>query len=173
MAQDKSKWRLKKTLRRKIDVRPVEMDDLAYAWAAYKTGDWAVFEDGLDAEGFRNEFAQLVMTTYHAVWTVRAETKRGFVPICFAFGWWLHPNSENIMILDRFAWLPWVTPRQMIEALVAFVVHVRKEGLKMWSFSPKDERKIMEIVAKHGVIRRVGTSYELYSGEPATMWETR
>ena len=171
MAQ--GKWRLKKTLERKVEVNPVELDDLAHAWAAYKVGQWPFFEPGLDAEGFRSAFATLAVNAYNGMWVIKMDTKRGFVPVAYAFGWWFHPNTEDVMILDRFAWMPWVTPRQMITALVGFVTRVRKD-LKMFSFCPPNEKKIMEIVAKHGVIRRVGTSHILYGdGEPATMWETR
>ena len=166
------KWRLSRTLNRGATYNPIEMDDLAYAWAAYKVGKFHLVEDGLDQESFRDAFAKLVLSTYHAVWALKAKTERGVIPVGFAFGFWLHPAKQETMIINELVWLPWATPRNIIETTANFVTKERKK-LKMIAFARKKDKSFLEVLAKHGIVRRVGTSHTIFSDGPATVWETR
>ena len=86
-------WRLSRTLARRVEVRPIENEDIRYAWAAYKKGSLggmgAPFdEEGLDAKIFKDAFELYVLTQAHAAWTVSAQTKLGFMPVGLILGEW-------------------------------------------------------------------------------------
>ena len=149
------------------------MEDLAYAWASYKTSGLPHFPEGLDQEQFKTMFAKLVTDNiFHAIWALKADTaKYGHAPIGFAFGFWLHPAQPETMIVNELVWLPWATPRSMLETTANFVTKNRKE-MKMLAFSRKKDKHFLEVLAKHGIIRRVGTSHNIFDDGPATVWET-
>lgn len=167
------KWRLSKTLARNVTFNPVEMEDLAYAWAAYKTEGLPHFPEGLTQEQFKTMFSKLVLDdVFHAIWALKADTKRGHIPVGFAFGFWLHPAQPETMIVNQLVWLPWATARNKLETTANFVTKGRKE-MKMMAFSRVEDKSFLEVLAKHGIIRRVGTSHNVFSDGPATVWETR
>jgi hypothetical protein len=174
---EKRGWRLKKTLARKPDFRPIENDDLKYAWAAYKKGALAsmggVFggQDLSPAE-FKEAFEKEVLDNYHGVWTLLAQDPKR--PIGFVLGFFSHPNPAKapFMIVGDMIWMPWATPRNRLEAAVSFFASARKE-MPMMEFASEDSKRFFEVIARHGVMRRVGTSHNVYTGAPAAVFETR
>src|SRR4029077_18876592 len=51
-----NKWRLHKTIKRGPDYRPIEDEDIRYAWACYKQSGMRGFPEGLAADAFKLEF---------------------------------------------------------------------------------------------------------------------
>lgn len=171
MAQ--TKWRLRKTLSRKLEFRPIENEDVSFAWAAYRGGALKkVFAEGLSAQEFKQVFEQLVVTRYDAAWTLFAETQKGFIPVGIALGFWPHREATPFMLMDAFVWFPWSSPRSRIESAVNFLNDVR-EDVPMMGFVKPEDKPFVEIIAKHGILNRVGTSYNIFPGERASIWETR
>ncbi len=168
-----TKWRLKKTLARKLEFRPIENEDLSFAWAAYRHDALKnIFQDGLSAAEFKTAFEELVLTRYDAAWTMMAETEKGFIPVGFAFGFWPHEQATPFMLMDAFVWFPWSKPRNRIESAVNFLNEIRKE-IPMLGFASSENKRFMEMLARHGIVNRVGTSYNVFPGERASIWETR
>lgn len=165
--------RLKKTLARKLKFRPIENEDVQYAWVAYKQGALKeVFTDGLSATEFKEAFESLVITRYHAAWTLLADTQKGFIPVGLSLGFWPHHEATPFMIMDAFVWFPWASVRNKIESAVKFLTEERNE-IPMLGFVKPEDKRFVEMIARHGILNRVGTSYNIFPGERASIWETR
>lgn len=167
-----SKWRLSKTLSRKTEFRPIEEEDLKYAWAAYRTSGIDGLEEGLEPDDFRDALGSLIADRYDAAWVLLAETQKGFVPAGIALGFWPHSEATQMMCLDKFIWFPWGSDRNRLEATIAFINGIREE-VPVMGFATKQYKKFWETVAKHGIVNRVGTSHNIYPGERVSLWETR
>jgi hypothetical protein len=175
----KPNWRLKKTLSRSIDFRPIEDDDVRYAFLAYKKGLLvdlgAHFADlSMDAKAFKEAFEVDVTSRYHGAWTLIGSTKKGFRPVGFVLGFWSHPDPSlaPFMNVGSLLWLPWASSRNKIESAVHFFNSIRRE-IRMMEYARQKDIKFFEMIARHGVMRRVGTSHNVYANEPASVFETR
>lgn len=170
-----NKWRLKRTLKREVNFRPIEDEDIRYAFAAYRKTGLAtlgeVFADGkMGADKFKEAFEQAVINGCNAAWTLFAGTGKGTIPIGIVFA--AFAPGGTYMVVNGMTWFPWASPRNMIEAMVNFLNGVRKQVHLMFYATP-EHRKMYEVCAMHGVVRRVGTSYVAVPGQPATVFETR
>lgn len=165
-----SKWRLKRTLRRSASYRPIEDDDVKYAWAAYKKGAFNAFEPDLSADEFKARFEQFVVSNHHAAWTLIAPTSKGNIPVGIVLAAWA-PNAPY-MIVNGLCWFPWASRRNILEAIVCFLSGVRKEYQLVFYALPEHKRTY-EVCAMHGVVRRVGTSFVAMPGHQAAVFETR
>jgi hypothetical protein len=154
----KKNWRLGKTLSRQIEVRPIEDDDVKYAWAAYRKGALEAmgFAPDLNAQTFTDAFESYVLTNARAAWTVMAQTKDGFIPIGFVLGDWA-PQGAFMMIVG-ISWFPWATRRNIVEGTVAFFSRVRKE-MNLMGFASREHMPLYDVCCAHAVMRRVGTSH--------------
>lgn len=145
---------------------------MRYFWAAYKQGalDEMHIVAGLDAQAFGDEIAQEIVTRYDGAWTMLAETPRGFLPVGAAFAHWAGIGAAW-MLVDGVVWFPWASTRNKVESTVSFFRAIHYE-VPMMGFARSRDRKMYEICADHGVMRRVGTSSNVFDG-PATIFETR
>lgn len=170
-----NKWRLSRTLRRAVDYRPIEAGDVKYMWAAYKQGALApmgpIFADGkMAADEFKAAFEQFVLAQYHAAWTLFANTRKGFIPVGVVFAAWAPAGSY--LIVNGAAWLPWASKRNIVECMVGFLDGIRKQ-VPLQFYALSEHKRLYEICAMHGSIRRVGTSYVAIPGKHAAVFETR
>lgn len=152
-------WRLRKTLSRRIEVRPIEDADVRYAWAAYKKGALAElgepYTSDLDAAQFKSAFERTVLTTHHAWWTISGETKNGFIPIGIVVGEW--GPSQAFMIIVGISWFPWASRRNIVEGTVKFFDGLRKQ-MKWVGFATPKHKPLYEVCCMHAIMRRVGTT---------------
>lgn len=173
MRQTRPEWRLKKTLARHLAFRPIEDDDLPYVWAAYRGGALGdTFPDGLNATEFKAEFEDLVVIRYDAAWTLFAETKKGFIAVGVVLGFWPHHDAAAFMIADMFVWFPWSSTRNRVESAVNFINSIRSE-IPMLGFARLADKPFFEVIARHGIVRRIGKSENVFGDEQASVWETR
>lgn len=179
MRQAKPNWRLKKTISRPVDYRPIEQDDVKYAWISYKKGALAdlgpKFADtSMNADEFKMAFQVEVTTAYHGAWTLLAQTPRGFMPVGFVLGFWSHPEPRYSVFMNvgAMVWLPIASKRNKIETAIYFFNSIRND-FPMVEYAREKDKRFFEVVARHGVMRRVGTSHNIYPGEPAAVYETR
>lgn len=174
------KWRLKRTRGRRLEFRPIEADDIKYAWAGYKKGalkDMAgPFADtGMTAEQFNETFQSVVTARYHGAWTLFAETKRGFLPVGMVFAFYSHsePTFSPFMIVGDIAWFPWASARNKIESAVNFFEIIRHSiPMVDYAYGATNQR-FFEMICQHSVMRRVGTTFNVVKGEPCAVYETR
>lgn len=171
----RDKWRLKRTLRRSVDCRPIENDDIKYAFAAYRLGALAPLGDaftdaGMTADEFKTAFEKTVMERFHGVWTLFAKTKRGFIPVGLVFAAW--ERNRPFMTIDGMIWFPWSSARNKVEAIVNYLNVVRAQMSMVFYVLPEHKR-LYEVCAMHGVVRRVGTSYVAIPGKSCAVFETK
>jgi len=166
----KKKWRLTKTLSRRIEVRPIENEDLKYAWAAYKMRGLAEIgmPAGLAADQFKREFESFILSRTHAAWTTLGETKKGFLPIGFGLGNW--GPAERFIIMSAVIWLPWASCRNVLEGTIGFFNVMRKQ-LPIIVFTHEQHKPLYEICCMHGIMHRIGTSHSM--GEKMAVFEAR
>lgn len=176
----RSKWRLRKTLARRMSFRPIETEDIRFAWAAYKKGALApmagVFaEPNMSVEEFNAAFPATVTTRYHGAWTLFADTRRGNMPVGMALAFYSHPEPAlaPFMIVADIVWFPWASARNRIEAAVYFFSVIRS-SIPMVGYANGDTNKrFFEMVCQHGVMRRIGTTFNVVKDEPVAVFETR
>lgn len=173
------RWRLKRTLARKLAFRALERDDMRYLWAAYKKGclkslDGPFLNDDMDAAQFSAAFERELTDSYQCAWILIAETKRGFMPVGAVLGFYSHPNPRlaPFMIIGDMLWFPWASPRNKVESAVYFFNRIRHE-IPMVEYANEDAKRFFEMIAAHGVVRRVGTSHNVYPGIATAVFETR
>ena len=144
-------------------------------WAAYKTGRLASlgvdFEDGeMDAAAFKARFTEETVN-YDGAWTLSVPTQTR--PVGVILGFW--PNrheSSPYMIVGDMVWFPWATGRNKIETAVHFFNEMRND-LPFMEFAAPEHKDFFVTIAKHGIMRRVGTSYNVYPDQATSVFETR
>lgn len=151
------RWRLSRTLRRDVEVRPIEQEDVRYAWGAYAKGalDGMGFVPGLDAPTFKRAFEAYVLTNTHAAWTIIAKSPKGRMPVGFVFGGWA--PHETYMTIIGICWFPWASKRNILEGTVNFFDRLRKQ-MKWMGFAAPQHKRLYEVCCMHGIMRRVGTT---------------
>lgn len=169
---------MKKTLARRPDFRPIEADDVKYAWAAYLKGSLAsmggqLADEGMAAPEFKEVFEREILENYHGAWTLFSQPIGSGKPVGFLLGFWSHPNPKYapFMIVGAIMWFPWASPRSRIEAAVGFFNRVRKE-IPMVEYASEEHKRFFEVIMRHGIMRRIGTSHNVYPGAPAAVFET-
>ena len=93
------RWRLKRTLKRRTEFRPIEDEDCRYIWAAYKKGALASMggkfaDTTMTPADFELAFVAEVAANFQGAWTLSAETARGFMPVGVVLAFLSHPNPN-------------------------------------------------------------------------------
>ena len=126
---------------------------------------------GLAPEDFTVAFEATVPARYSGAWLLFAGAGK---PVGLILAFFSHPDPAlaPFMIVGDIIWFPWASCLQRVEAAVGFFNEARKEVPMVEYAMPKD-RRFFEMICKHGIMRRIGTSHNVYAGEPAVMFETR
>lgn len=153
----KNNWRLGRTLKRHVEVRAIEQDDVKFAWAAYKKGalDGMGFPQNLEAQAFKEAFEVYVLTQTHACWTILGKTDGRIAPVAFVLGEWA--PKQAFMLITGICWFPWASKRNIVEGTVRFFDILRKQ-MKWMGFAAPEHKRLYEICCMHSIMRRVGTS---------------
>lgn len=174
------RWRLKRTLARRVEFRRSADEDLKYIWAAYKKGALepmaGPFADtGMDRDAFKETFGHALLHRYDAEWTLLAECAKGFIPVGLVLAFHGHKDTtiSPFMVIGDILWFPWASHRNKIESAVNFFNRMRNE-IPMIDYAHGDTNKrFFEMLARHGIMRRVGTTFSIVHGEPTAVFETR
>jgi len=126
-----------------------------------------VFDGEPDKDGFAAVFEGLLASNYE-VWVMESDTAQGKVPVGFAVG---RPFLHGTTLLGSMTWFPWASKRNVYESTVKLLSNLRKDRKMIMHVEFKD-KKFAEMVARHGVIRRVGTLYGILD-EPVTVFQSR
>ena len=174
------KWRLKKTLARKVDFRRTEDGDLRYVWAAYKKGALEPMAGpfasaDMDAETFKQTFGETLLKRYDFEWTLLAECARGVVPVGMVMAFQGHkdPSIAPFLVVGDIIWFPWASRRNKVESAVYFFTHARKIFPFIDYAHGEVNKRFFEMLSRHGVMRRIGTTFSVVKGEPVAVFETR
>lgn len=176
-------WKLKKTLSRQVDVNLIEEKDLRHIYAAYRLGSLSDLGSkfstvDLSPKDFKRVFIDHVLSEYSYLngndtislaWSIKANFKNRFRPVANAYGVF-HPLSHTVIVVG-IIWFPWATVRNKVEGIVKFFNETRKDIKMIWYTRP-EHKALYEVVMKHGIVRRVGTSHSIFADVPATIYET-
>ncbi len=161
-------WQVTRTLKRKPSYRGIEEGDLRYLWAAYKRG--ALIGVGIPGYLTPDEFSSFVdkkvSASCHMAWAMLMGDK----PVGFVFGAW-SPSVKQVLEIVLVVWMPWASRRNIIESAVNFIREIRKE-YRCMGYALPEHRGLYEVAAKHGLVRRIGTSYNAIPGRPTAMFES-
>lgn len=163
-------WSLKKTLSRNFSHRVFQVDDARWLWAAYSLGLMPRVKEGLDAEDFRKFLFMEYVRLFPVIVLFFGEDKER--PLGFGTGFPLHRQISPVTIYHETHWFAWASPRDRVTASVEFLNTARKTS-KMLFISHDKDKKFMAVLAKHGVINRIGTSHYLFNPGKVSVWETR
>lgn len=163
-----SRWRLSRTLKRATDYRPIEDEDIKYLWAAYRQGAFDFENRDMGAAEFKSAFEHAVLSNCSAVWVLYGKTRKAFIPVGVVFATHTH---LPFFVVSGAVWLPWASKRNIVECMVAFLNRIRRDHQLQFYATP-EHRKLYEVCCKHGIVRRVGTSYEAIPGHAASVYET-
>ena len=64
------------------------------------------------------------------------------------------------------------TKRNWLESAVNFFAKIRTQIPTMAYAVNADGKRLFEVLAKHGVVRRIGTTFNVNPGEPVPVFET-
>ena len=123
----------------------------------------------LDPDEFKDALTKGVIEHCHAAWTLFGQTKKGVIPVGIVLAAWA-PNAPYL-IITGIAWMPWASRRNIIECTVGFFNSARRE-FQFVGYATEDHKRMYEVCAKHGIMRRVGTSYVAIPGHAAAVFET-
>lgn len=157
---------------RKVPIRPLEPNDVKYVWAAYRKDRSSLSDlfpdlaqENIDPKIFRTGFLDFVKHNYDAWWTI------GEIPYGLAVA--ELPAHGRVMFIVNMIWYPWATDRNILEGSVSFINQARKET-KVYGFVQMKDVGFWNHVCRYGIMRRVGTSYELYAdGSQAAVYESK
>lgn len=145
----------------------MDVEDIKYLWPAYKNGETPL-EEGLSPSDFQGIMEKHIGDNYELSFLVEAPTKKGKFPIGILFanhmGPFLNPTPP--------VWFSWASPRNKIEGMVKFLNDMRKDYLLAGYCMEKDKR-FLEYIARHGIIRRVGKITGIYKNEDAPFFQSR
>ena len=141
-------------------------EDRKYAWAAYKLGAFGPQMDA-DSKVFTDQLNEYI-ALHDVAFIVESITKKGRIPIGLVVGKYIGP----ILQLIETTWFPWATARNKMESMTNLLNDLRKRYVVTFVCSIKD-RDFFVNIAKHGVLRRVGTLYDLFTDGPAPFFQTR
>jgi hypothetical protein len=154
---------LHKTLKRKPTYRDYTEADIKYIWAsAKKLGDTSTPKEFID------KFRLTYYSYYGQCYIVESVTDKGTMPVGVVFGNFTGP----FLLLENILWLEWATDRNKIETVVNLLNELRKKYLVLFHSNMKDKDFFVH-VAKHGIVRRIGTIYNLYDDGKAALFQTR
>jgi len=117
-------------------------------------------------EEFNNKL-NLYLAMNDVMYVFEAITPRGNIPVGILTGKLLGP----ILWLGDAIWFPWASGRNKYESMVNLFNELRREYVAMFTCTLGD-KNFYEKVARHGVIRRVGTLYDITEDRLA-QWQTR
>ena len=174
-------WTRGRTLSRGIEVEALGDQHLKFLWAAYQKGGLEVFGEGFEkpdgaswnVEEFHDVFVSLLLNTFHFAWIIKAPTvNHGHIPIGMTTAFWSHHDEVRapFVIIGEIVWFPWASPRNVIEGAVKFFDWLRRDFRAMMY---TQDKRFFEIIARHGIMRRVGTSFNVYADGATAVFETR
>lgn len=147
----------------------ISREDLKWVWAAYRKGALDSLSEYFtnDPEQFTEQWAQFLEHEIY-VWIMAADTPRGRIPVGLAIG---RPFIDDVVIVGNFTWFPWASKRNVYESVVNMVNELRKDVNMIFTVD-QTAKELAVWVARHGIVRRVGTLHDMEDG-PLAMFQSR
>jgi len=141
-------------------------DDRKYVWAAYKLGTFGP-DISADTKVFTKQLNEF-LALHNIEYIVESVTPKGRIPVGMIGGKFMGP----ILYLGDMTWFPWASDRNKMECMTNILNELRKHYIVMF-YCSMDDKNFYINIAKHGVIRRVGTIYDLLVSGPSPLFQSR
>jgi len=153
---------------------------MPYFWAAYKLKAFDGLADEFKEELTSEEFSYLLnkfigensLTPFSFFGDVNGVNR--------IIGIGLFDCKGRILETTDILWFPWAGDRLILECYVNFVNSIRKKKVNdtnnsylILEFAREKDKKFFDKVCSYGIMRRVGTSYEVYPDEKCCIYESR
>ena len=93
---------------------------------------------------------------------------RGGKLICRCQGFFLHPQKKRLWFIDQVYWEDTTSDREKLET----GVWLTRQGVMLWWATRKHDYEYYKRVAKHGNLRKIGVTRNLFNDDSAMLWET-
>lgn len=167
--------RLNRTLKRYVEFKTLDDNDMRWIWGAYRMSALADFDEKfafptLSPEEFRESFAEHFNTHFTDGWMFNATTDNVWRPVglCAAMS---DSLRKDLLDIRKVIWFPWATKRTIVESAVNFFNSLRKR-YHITVLAQAHDKRFFEHIAKHGIMRRVGTLHDIYD-KPASLFQTK
>lgn len=156
-------------------MRPTDDDDVKYLYASWRLGKFA--PEGLSIESetpeaFTETFGAYIAERFQVAYTIIAKAPgKDVMPVGIVFG--ITPyRDKNVVLADLVYWFPWASPRNKIEGAVHFFNQMRRDWVVLGIFDMSDV-PFLDHICRYGVMRRVGTIFDLDKDGPLAAFQTR
>ena len=140
----------------------------AYKLGSFGDGDLISLDEGMTPSEFDQKLRLLMSTYYEDGWVLESMNQGKMRPVGVIFSTYMGPLN----LLGDMTWFPWSTDRNRVEAAVHFLNEARRHAIYVWYCDFKDKR-FYEHIARHGIIKRIGSITGLYKGGDVPFWQTR
>lgn len=155
-------------------------DHIPYFWAGYRVGAFdnltPVFKNKLTNEEFADELDDYISTNNLTPFSLFGVVK-GVPRIIGIAMFWVR---GRVMETSDIIWFPWASKRLILECYINFVNKIRKEefdktgkNYMILEYAQEKDAKFFDHVCSYGIMRRVGTSYEIYQDAKCCVYESR
>lgn len=152
---------------------------MAYFWAAYKMGKFAIvhpiFEQEMAQKDFKDALEWYIGNNALTPFTLFAEVKGKMQAVGLALFW----IRGRIAQTENLIWFPWAKKRNILESYVNFVNKTRSmvhpdtnRTYMILEFAMEKDKGFFDHVCSYGIMRRVGTSYEVYPDQKSCIYES-
>jgi len=144
---------------------------LRWLWAAYKLGKLEILPEGLTKEEFAPSLNSYMLENS----LIGYAFVKGDDVIGIGLFW---PRGRVYQVSDLI-WFPWTSPWTVVKAFARFVHEVREtdfaDGQKymILEFAREQDQGFFDHMCKYGIMRRIGTSHEIYPDGKACVYESR
>ncbi len=128
-------------------------------------GSFGEVED--PSQGAFDQKLALYLAMNDVMYVFEVQTNKGRIPVGVLTGKIMGP----VLWLGDAIWFPWTSSRNKYESMVNMFNEIRRKYVALFTCTMKD-RDFYDAVARHGVIRRVGTLYDI-TDDKLAHWQTR
>lgn len=152
---------------RQVKITKIQsLDDLRYAWVAYKRGWNSIIQPGLDANEFSIYLAQ-VLDRFNSVYLLHAlSINNALIPVGIL------AILGNGAAQPYIAWFPWASTRNKLETIICMIKEF-KHSIKFLFYVNTAERNLFELLRSYKLVKR-GCRIPAYyaNGTSATLYYT-
>jgi len=134
-----------------------------------------IFEQEMTQKDFKEAVEWFLASNNLTPFTFFAEVKGKMQAVGTAFFW----IRGRVMQTENLIWFPWAKKRNILESYVNFVTKMRStihpesnRTLMILEFALEKDKNFFDHVCSYGIMRRVGTSYEVYPDQKSCIYES-
>jgi hypothetical protein len=172
--------KLNRILKKGGSYKALSIEDMPYIWAGYRTGAFDIFGDEfkgkMTKEDFIDTFSLFLDNNQLAPFVFLAKLNGELKPVGIGLFW----ERGRVLQTVNLIWFSWATKTSILSSYVSFINSIRKEkyletnkNYVIIECARTKDQKFFDHVCKYGIMRRVGTSLEIYYNDKCCIYESR